>query len=359
MLLTNIKDTFGNNSNKFYKKVFGLSLMYSVKALTAFEFQKALNTVCKRHCVKQSTKVFRLKLCDSSYFLLNIKLFMLNYINNKLHLKNNRQKLISTVRAFAIKKEDYLSILGFLTSSTNKNSVVEACSKIANQKIPSLLEVECQFNTIYTDIISYVKHITYKKLTFIINSNNMCPNSLHSELITKALTAYYQQVPNLRSDLHIRNYLKRVIHNHALNIIAKYTFSKRIRLVNVGGNYVLNVTSENQMLKTEDGESGFDAVQIYNEPGYGKVESDNAISVMLSNSGDHRRTTLLRLVLGEYDNRFTQYLHNEKVIPESSNNDTYYSASNVKTYVRHACSFLNIKPNAGNNIIRDAYAKYF
>ena len=361
MLMTAIEDWFKDQDDDFKYQVFEASILYCIRQLTAFEYQKRLSKLFASHKVKTSVKEFRMELSSSSWFLLNIKYFCMSYSLQKLMRKENRGNLKKCIRRYSIKKPDFLKFVKFLKSRVNRTALSKAFSDYIKEQILTVDQARAQFYGMYIPIHNYCKAITYKKLRFIVRSNNLSPEDMHCELMTKAIRAFYSLVPSNETELYILNYVKRAVHNHAMNIIKQYTFGKRDRLKSYNDNtdFVLSVVSENQFKPSgTDGEySSFDDYGGLVDDGYRLFESKRSCHQMYKRQTALGRK-LLRLVFGEYDAAFTSHLHKNKVITKNKDNVSFYE-NNIEQYKVQAFQFLDIDYEKGNDYLKKLYRQNF
>ena len=356
-----IADRYPDLPDSFKHKVFDVSLLYCVRSLTAFQYQKQLTKIFAQYNIKTSVKDFRMEISSSSWFLLNLKFFCMSYTLLNLSWKANRATLKKCIKAYGIQKTDFLNFMRFRKLKANRNAVKTAFAEFGKSDIASVNAVRAKFYAMYQNLQNYCKSITYKKLRFIIRSNNLSPEDFHCELMTKAIRAFYSLVPSKQTDLYIQNYVKRAVHNHAMNIIKQYTFGKRDRLKSYNGNtdFVLTMVSENQFKPSgTDGEyTSFEDFGGLVDRGYSEFESNRSCHQMYKRQSLRGRR-LLKLIFGEYDADFTSHLHKNKVITKNKDNVFHYE-NNIDQYKQHAFEYLKIDSKMGNDYLKKLYRQNF
>lgn len=351
MLTRLVQNTFCNDAGT-QSEIFFASLCYCVRHIEAHKFQKKLFELSGNRTLGKN---FRLELCENAYFLCNLKLFLLNYRELQLYKKSNVKLLVQTLKKFHIDTDDFKNILRI--GNTKLLNVLKLVYTDFCDCTQTIDTVNKGFNSMYQPLLKYVKFLTRRKLSFILTSNNICYDDMCCELMQKALRAHYVISPSTKTELHVLNYLKRVVHNHAMNIIKKYTFVKRSRLINNGVGFTLMVASENQHSNLSDGSS----YSIDSETGdnceYTQFENRQTFHVINLKLNAFKQR-FLNISLGNYDFGFTQYLVEAgKCAPGVDNTDFYHK--NTTTYQKYVCKFLNVDPEGGKRLLQKIYCKNF
>ena len=356
-----IEKRFEAKPLEFKQKLFDASVLYCVRSLSAFAYQRRLTSIFRKYKCNESVKEFRMEISSNSGFLLNLKFFCLSFVKNKLWLAKNESLLDNCLAEYKIEAIDYEEFERFFAKKINKASLNSAFETYTKKNIVTVEQIKAQFYSMFQDIQKYCKIITYKKLSFIIRSNNLSNEDFHCELMTKAIRAYYSLLPTNQTDLYILNYVKRAVHNHAMNIIKQYTFGKRDRLKSFNGNseFVLSVVSENQFrpINNEGEYSSFDDFGGLVDESYNAFEVKRTYHQLYKrHKGRARR--LLKLILGEYDADFTDHLQKIKVITRNRDNVSFYD-SDIDQYKQQAFEFLKIDQDKGNRFLKTLYTQNF
>lgn len=363
MLLTAIKNQYPNQTRSFYDSVFDACVLYCVKHYTAFEFQNKMKSLLDIAGIGQSCKQFRYDLSENSYFMLNLKMFIFEYSSKLLSPKKDRARVKECIVKYKIEKSDFIFFMRFYDNRINRRMVKAVFRDYKKQPFPSPDEIRDNFSAMYEDVLRYCKSITFKKLTFIVNSNNMTHQDMHYELMYKALKTYYALLPTNKDGLYILNYVKRAVHNHAMNIIQRFKFVKRDRLQGIkqNGEYVFNLqtVSENQIVvdsTNEDFDTACVVNGVDNDNHYEKHNVERSIKKIIRMYTNKKRK-LLELIIGEYDEEFTQFLRRTKKVHRGNDNVSLYY-SNIEEYKTQACNYLNIQRDTCDRFLKHVYAKH-
>lgn len=313
----------------FYQTVF-----YLTKYISAFEYQHSI----KKYCTKQSAKVVRLMLHETKYLCLSLKLFVFKWA---LVRCPDFDKFKQLTKDEGISVSDAKRIYKLWTTNrTYRATLKREAKRLPDKTMLEAKRLDIYFNDIYSDILRYAKHVVYIKLRFIYESNNLCKNDLAAELVAKALQALYQLSPIDKPKLHVSNYLKRVVKNHALNIIQMHTSLKRKRLVKVDNGFQLNVMSESQLglkeeLNYEDVLPDFESIR--------RFESEYSIAQILDKYKQReKKFRFLLILLGKEDEQFTLWLRKRRYCKPNESNDEVQLRTDPKQFNMYLSEFLNI-----------------
>ncbi len=365
MLLNLIKEAYPAQDKGFYQLVFELSVLYSIKIIEAFSFQKRLTHLLSSKKIKgPSAKVFRLTLIDQSYVCLNIKLFVLNVVHRDLlesHPRDEllrKRKLKEAIGKYKIKKNDFLYLV----------PVLRDYHKLIKQKTPDLIltldQVKDGFAKAYPSVNKYIQSITFRKLTFIVNSNNLTHSDFQCELMTKIVKSYYLLVPTLEPDAFIVNYLKRAAHNHAMNLIKSYKYQKRDRLTSTkdkNGEYqftLLCVSESQEKAVEEDSMSQLDAAQETTNL-IDRLDDKHTANAMRQAYTASNSQLVLRLILAQKDEGFTEYLKNSKLIKREETNVSFYKKAPIEAYKLQISKYTGLSVSRIDKFIRSVYEKHY
>ena len=353
--LTNtICDAFGvEKDGEEFSTIFSQTISYLTKGISAFKFQAMLKPFCKG--CGFSAKDFRLRLHESRYVSLNLKLFM---------FRLGRLKSVTLDIAKALTKELEVKIKDAkrMLQVWEQHSKMRKRIKTEARKIPKdrlhLLTIE-GINAFFRDVVykpllKYIQWFVYKKLRFVVKSNNDQFEDFHNDVLAKVVQAFYMAIPIVdRTDLHVVNGLKQTVHNHVINIIKSETSQKRGRLVPIGvdaaGNPInqLMVMAENQMPTDGDSATGDLAYhEIHGGTGNNldRFELEFSITEILSklrqSSKKHR---FLQLLMGHEDAEFTAWLQDRKIAARSEDNVAVQMKTSAHEFNRLLGEFLNVE----------------
>ena len=288
-----IVDTFSDN----HYRVLRSTARYVLQAISASQFHKELRELNPSN--KEQVKNYRLYLKQSGYVIINYRAFLYLSICNRASPGLSRRMNIYATR-YGITSADVhntlCSMVLFDYVIINHISTVTINDTILRPKlIRSVLE------SLTPDIERHCTRFVLKKMRFIINSYNIAYTDLVSEIMIKAIEAYYWSLlySTGRSTLHVLNFIRRACTNHGLNLITYYTTGKRARLVKSSdSSFNLVVVSQNQLsiestimdgIVTEDNDLRFSVAQIIDNH-----ESNPKALIMLKILMGHTHTPFVR-----------------------------------------------------------------
>lgn len=199
--------------------VFQLSGWYDIKArLKSFKLSGPRLKMLSRYL-------------QSSYeFNLAIRQVILHCISN--HVDDQRVVMEKFKRAsLPIQDAQLLHNLGRIGL---RDEIESKCESAERTPISSPMKVmrECQEFLDRHD--RYFKSLTFKKLRFIADGNNLGMDDLASDLREKAVKVYYHCSPYM-SRLHTENSVRQSVTNYSGTIIKFYTTEKRRRMYRIEG----------------------------------------------------------------------------------------------------------------------------
>lgn len=334
-----------------FSVIFSQTLSYITKGITAFKYQKILKPFCKG--LGFSAKDFRLHLHESRYMILNLKLFM---------LRIGRPKSINLpmVKELAAELEIRVADAKRMLQVWEQHPAMRKRIKTEARRIPkhrlellTLKGVANYFgNVVHRDILKYIRFFTFKKLKFIVDSQNEEFTDYHNEVLSKVVQAFYMMMPVVeKTDLHVVNGLKQTVHNHVINIIKAETSQKKGRLVPVGvdanGKPInrLVVLAENQMAVAEGQEDmTYDEMHGGTGNNMDRFELEFSISEILGklreNSKKHR---FLQILMGHEDLEFTLWLQARKIATRGEDNHDVQMKTSTQDFNRMLGEFLNVE----------------
>ena len=323
--------------------LFAESALYMLGSTGAFDFQKHIKHLCKN----RSAKVFRLRLCDN-HIALSLKLYLM-HLSLTRPTKYMAKKL---AEQYGLSNRD--ARLLWMLYSTNQ-WFAKAVNRFVRERgcrVGDLTvgKIEGLFERIYPSVLKYIKHVTYSKLRFLVKANNVDFQDLHGEIATKIVKEFYSLVPTKMSDAHVTNYLKRVVHNHAVNLIKSGTTQKRGRIVSTeadeNGNrkFSMLCLSQNQMPLTELGEAAdVDGEDDSSE----KFELRFSLSEVLDSVKAYsRKHRFLSLLLGAEDKEFSDWLKTSGHCKPHEDNVDVQHRTTPDTYTKLLSNFLRVPSNS-------------
>lgn len=337
--------------------LYSQSISYLTKGISAFQFQYIIKPYCKG--TGYSAKTFRLKLHESRYLCLNLKLFLLRIARLKSVTISLVKELASELHIKVIDAKRMLQVW-------QQHPIFRKRMKAESRSIPKdqlylLTEkgLNLFFSEVYADVYRYIRFLTYRKLRFIAKSSNVELTDLHNDLLSKVVQAFYALVPIEKTTAHVINYLKRVAHNHAMNIIKTETSLKRGRLVNVGTDkdnarvFSLLMVSENQMALPADGDtSSYDEIHGGTSNNLEKFELEFSVSEILSKLQQRsKKYRFLQILMGHEDTEFTAWLQVRKIATKSEDNVDVQMKLSAADFNKLLSEFLNVTESKVNSFI--------
>lgn len=221
-------------------------------------------------------------------------------------------------------------------------------SKLIKEEILSPKEFRISCNKAIKEINTFVNKYVYRKMRFILTSNNMDAHDISNELITKAVQTYYFS-SLFYEEKHRMNIVKRSIVNDGVNTI-KYNTTKahsRLRANNKNSN---ETSWENlvQSLYVKDKEGNEVECSYSNDRVIEQelfVIKDSINKIESKTSG--RKRKLVNLLLCKNDVNFVTF-YNEKRIKRkvedkdiSSTEDVYHNC-NIHSYMENVREYLQV-----------------
>ena len=359
--------------------VYDHALRYIMRFDTAYIFQDNIrpHIPAVKGCKKQSSKTVRLRIMRSKYACFELKLFVLN-----LATTTDRASAIEVAKRCKVFRQDFNHIYAkWCTDRSFRESVYEMVSELNPDTVGTVEYLDRVYINIHPAILSYIKRITYKKLTFIVNSYNMDYTEFHQELLLKAVETFYKEMPSSKSLLHVQNYIKRAVHNHCMNIIMEYTTVKRARLVCTG----LDVNNERKFLRITSSESQMSVGSLISKSGSDydteysiendvsnsdspmeKLETEISVDTVLTlyeKSSD--KHLILTILMGSHDVGFTSWLVRNKLLHRGEDNTDYQVRVSANAFNQSLAQYMKLSLNninrflskVGTIITGDVYAK--
>lgn len=333
-----------------FSTIFSQTISYLTKGITAFKFQAAMKVFCKG--TGFSAKDFRLKLHESRYMSLNLKLFMLRLGRYK---SINLDIVKELARELEIRVIDAKRMVQVWEQhpGLRKRIKTEARS-IPEHRLPLLtIEGINEFfrTVVYKPVLKYIKWEVYKKLTFISRSNNEEYRDFHNDVLAKVVQAFYSMVPIVdKSDAHVINGLKQTVHNHVINIIKSETSQKKGRLIPIGVDSLgrpinmLVVTSQNQMAPVEGQDDSYDEVHGGTGNNLDRFELEFSISEILGKLRERsKKHRFVQILMGHDDPEFTAWLQEKKVAARNEDNVDVQMKMSTEDFNKLLGEFLHVE----------------
>lgn len=341
------------DSEDFYV-LFGQSLSYITKGITAFEFQHFIKPYCTKG--ELSAKLFRLKLHKTKYLSLDVKMFLLRLSQ----VKTVDLKLIKALQSeFSLFVTDAKRIYEVWKTQSKFRARLKRVAKSLPKSEAHLLThsgLTALFERLYPKIMRYIKYITYKKLDFLVRSTNQTPADFHGELLEKVVQAFYGQIPIMKDEAYLVNYLNRAAHNHMVNIIKSETTLKRGRLVRAGVDrnglprYELLCTAENQRttISSDFEQTGdYSDVDTGNDMNYFELQFSisEIMGKLEQRSKKHR---MMMILMGQDDKEFTDWLRTSKLASRVEDNADVQARVSVTEFNKFVSAFLHVSETKTN-----------
>lgn len=340
------------DSKEFYV-LFGQSVSYITKGISAFAFQHLIKPYCKKD--GPSAKVFRLRLHKTKYLGLDMKMFLLRLSIVKTVTLRLVKELTSEFELYVTDAKRVLHV--WRTQSALRARLKSAARALPKSEAHLLTHsgLTALFTKLYPRIFKYIKFITYKKLRFLVRSTNQTHEDFHNELLEKVVQAFYSQVPIVKDEAYLTNYLNRAAHNHAINIIKSETTLKRGRLISAGVDrnglprYELLCAAENQRAVRADAQEhvSYTDVDTGNDMQYFELQFSvsQILSTLEQRSKKHR---MLMLFMGTEDKEFTDWLRSVKAATRAEDNVDVQSKVSVTAFNRLVSEFLHVSETKTN-----------
>lgn len=329
------------------------SIAYLCGVQTAFEYQRNIKPQLKNVGDPVSAKVFRLGLIEDSYLISDLKFMALNLCFRSPSVANLKELQLD----FNVVRNDVVLLRKCFSNRRWRNSL-KASDRIKSLTLQDVTlagrtRLQGELPGIIKAIMPSIKSVVYRKMRFLVNSENMELTDYHNELMCKALQAYYTMIPTNKTDAHVVNCLRVTCNNHALNIISARTSIKRRRMDNTGADgfggysFSLKTVSENQMAVMADGtESSYeDSLNANNEGHADRLVSLLSYERLLRRMGKTTvRENILSVLSGHECPKFTEYLINCNVIRDGEDCIDFVERNGFPTIVRRMSAFYRVAP---------------
>jgi hypothetical protein len=320
------------------------SLLYLTDQIGANEWQSRLKPYLNSRC---SAKDARMKLVKNGYFF-QVKMLLLDSIHRGVPLSKNLVWKVSDRDATRLKLD---------LASDNFVKLVKKRLK----SVPKSMDLGWSrpFALAYPEVLKYIKYISYNKLRFIAKANNTNVSDLYPELAAAALKSFYQLWPTVGTPLYIANYIKRSVHNRAINFIKSETTLKRGRIVKTGtdrngeNQFSLLEIGENKLnlAASEDG-SILNIEDLQNESDRSelqfKFELELSVKTLLEKYKEFpKKYTFLFCLLGNEDEGFSTWLKFRGYSDSEDSNADLQDRIGPDLYTTYLCRYLHVSTRSG------------
>lgn len=336
-LATFVSDYFGVEcGSKQFLHIYGCSLKYLTKTISAGEFHKRLKKISD-----ESIKTYRLELTNSGYYLLNVKMWLIQSYANKRNPKwNPNLRLIS----MKILNRDKKYLPMFLNDSELRDQVKAIVFQLGGSKfIPSISTLK----KLLVDVMQWaevklkplINNILWTKLRFLIQCGSIDIDSIRCELKTKIVQTFYWLAPYRKENInHWVMSMIKPIKNYVINLINFHTTKKRNKMVEEEDGRYRNVDVPIDLVAneslTDDG--------IMTE----KLENTIVVNQLLRRYGvTKKRIKAFKLMSGIYDLDFTNWLRSNRHISKNSNfdNTDFQEQTRNESFLRVISEYVKLE----------------
>lgn len=327
------------------------TIRYSFRLINARDYEKAFRAVTEH---KIRLIELRRSLLSDGYVMKNIKLYLYY-----AHV-NNRTDLRDVEKAFRIKLRDRMLYKTLLPETRRKLDEFKKPAKVLGKdKIEVRERPGFKAMTLYgfdeacVSALKQIKNFTRKfvnrKMKFIMTSDAQETHDIAAHLEMNGLQAVMLYYPAFESMDHLKNIMKRTVHNSGINYIEKHTSEKRGRISrDANGVFAAKVlplhsAAVEQELGTIENGTLID----------GSREDTFSLRItvekLLSKFSD-KRQQFLHLLMGSYHEEFSAYLR--ELGATSVDNDLYWDReADLTNYIQHALNFLDVSIATGDKFV--------
>lgn len=317
-------------------------IRYLLKVDSASTFERAVRD--RTTLTYEEARETRLQLTGSAYFVQTLKGWALLHVYKP---PDNETMALARARRYGVRSADAKTLwthIQELWEGSALNDLYELLWSSPGARVAMHPEqARTALGPIYQDLYKHTKRLVWRKMRFIMNSNNEEVDDLVSKLIVQAVARFWWMLPTAKTPLHITNSLRAAVNGLAVNDIQWYTAKCRSRLNSDGvGGYTLQTVSQNQIgADVQYHELADQATLTVNTT----APSDNKMMVVqlhnhvAAGPNARARLKLLMLLTGEHNKAFSKYL-TERGLPE---NDEFCDTHDPDSYLEHAAQFTGIK----------------
>jgi hypothetical protein len=326
--------------NPIFLYLYECSLKYLTKTISASVFHKRI----KKVITSKSVKVFRLKLIENGYFLLNVKMFILHACSFKRFKTWNVE---DKYEEFEILGKDKVYLKKFFyDKELNQHTKAITFQLGGKNKLPCLMYLKELCTKIIlsadTKLKPLINNLVWTKLKFLIQSGSLDIETVKSEIKAKMVQTFYWLSPFKKSNIqHWVMSLIKPIKNHTINMINFHTTKKRVRMVEENGIYTV-------VEKSIDGMENEDKSKYFTDHGETHEQIENKLTVkqLLKRYGiTERRIKAFKVMSGVYDEAFTSWLKNKGYIAPNSNMDNtdFQEQTSYSLFLKLVSKFVKMK----------------
>ena len=328
-----------DSDSKEFSFIYLNSVKYILHHVSASEFNRRVKIVSKK-----SAKDFRLMLSNSGYCTFLLKLHVIDALANtrtkNFNIKASRKK-------FKIKKTDRLILDTVYKDKEIKQRVAAIVKEFGNKgNMPTMEEITATLVEVLKRMEARINNIVRKKLHFIVSSNNMDDEDMKVELRSKLIQSYYWSLPANKSLEHWTMSMNSILTNATINLIEHWTYQKRARMFkDTDGSFKLRESTSN--VKIAGDEDDFD-VQVEDHE-ISKTFERNIFSSISTEQlwkkfvTTEKRSLIFKVMMGIYDESFTDWLKAEKYITRTQDNSDFQDAVDNYDFLATVARFVKMK----------------
>lgn len=273
---------------------------------------------------------FQDDLSDSGYLYKNVKLWLFYLLKNRV-----KRLTLTDAHKFEVQTHDFVlfDLINYRTRNT-----IKGWGK--SYKSLTLRKMDSHLNRMAADptLQTWVSKFVYRKLRFIADSQSMELTDLERELWLKGMSGLFMLYPRIENLIHATNIIKRVMHNHGMNMIKQYTHAKRSRLQRNADGTFSSVNIDFALLDLEtDDTTDLSDIQM------------DVHKVVKSVDGKEKSLLHILCGIGIEENRFYEYLNS---IGIKSEPDTLIKRIGLWGFLKHAAQFLTMTFNGAVRFVK-------
>lgn len=322
---------------------------YLLQTINSTEFQASFRKIVQKS-EKPKIKKFRLLIKRSGYVVLNYRAFVYHVMDLPLNLtsKARNERVLKLAKDFDIRLRDAHNTQNPLIY--DDIDFIHQVQDLNTKQFDSVVQVhkiKRSLNEMIQPLTKHSQRYALKKLRFIAKSCNLDIRDLTSEMLIKAIEAFYWTFPNEKSDAHTLNFLRRTCSNHGINMIQYYTARRRSRLVERGGEFELMVVSENQF---KDMETNYESLSSTEKV---DLELNMSVNELFHVYKNKPKTILfLRMLMGHRHEPFSKWLRQRGYIHRRGDNSSFLTETDPKMYIELVSEYLGIHQPRVDNFMK-------
>jgi hypothetical protein len=333
------------STSKEFEFVYLNSVKYLIRAISASEYHKRVKTVSKR-----SVKKFRLQITSSGYYILNLKLHVINAVAFRRRKDFSLELCCAT---HEILKRDVKALEGHYSNRELVSAVARISKEFGGKKhLPSIVGVKRTLAVIMKRIERKIYSVIYTKLRFIANSGHLDKHDLKIELQAQIIQSYYWMIPQNKSEDHWVMTMLKTLKNLSINFINYWNAKKRARMVRLDtGEFIHVETTENIKVASNDDVKIEDttACDLFRESMELSITTKQLIQQFATTA---KKSTIIKLMMGIYDLDFTEWLKKRKHISFTMDNTDYQEQVSHKKFRSILAVYVRISDEKMNTIVK-------